>query len=95
MDVHFFKVAIDPQNSETHKDSFRELIKPYVTGKEEVNYIELGAALDSQHRALIVFAIGAYLKLWELMTPKRFKIKEPLASEMAGLGFVSIVNIEV
>lgn len=60
----------------------------------EKNYMQLGAWIGDQGIAMQLMALGAHLKLWQLLSPSTMlpaetpaKVKE----QMAGMGMISIV----
>ena len=54
------------------------------------SYIDVGAVLDSQSLAFVLFAVGKVLGLWDIITPETLGIEGEKAGELAGLGFVMI-----
>jgi hypothetical protein len=91
VDMHFFNVKIikDPK-----VDELKDFIKKHTGEFNEVDvfdntehgYIELGGWIGDQGIALRFMALGNYLKLWELFTPKIMLPTMPIEflNELAG-----------
>lgn len=99
VDVHFFKTAIDLERAQSHRDELAELLAdwpavswghPVQRLEEGPNFMMVGAVVDSQQRALLLFALGAVLGFWQVITPGSIGIIGGAAEEMAGKGMVMI-----
>jgi len=61
-------------------------------GKEH-SYLEIGGWIGDQGYALTLMGLGTALGLWDLLTPINMlglTPEDPMAQQMAGLGYVSI-----
>ncbi len=99
IDVFAFKVAVDLDRAATHRDELIGLLADWPTEawgrpiprlEEGPNYLQAGAVLDDQRRALVLFAVGEGLGFWTVITPATFGITGSEAAEFAGLGFIMI-----
>ncbi len=92
-DVAFFKVALKPDTDvEKLKADFLAAIPPaWLDGKER-NYLAIGAEVDDQGLALMLFGLGAILGVWKLLTPKSVLgslVTDEMAMTLAGQGMVA------
>ncbi len=97
--VHFFSLAVDKSKAHANKHRLEDLLREYPSEawghplhplREGPSYIEVGGAVDSQDRALRMFAIGEVMGLWTVVTPERLGIEGEEARDLAGGGFVMI-----
>jgi hypothetical protein len=56
------------------------------------SYIELGGVMGSQDMAFELFALGEYLKLWEVITPEKLGMDGAMADMMAGMGMIMMTG---
>ncbi len=93
VDIIFVTIGVHKESAEKHKQELIELLNDYpdqTTLKSGPSYITVGADIGSQDYALMLFALGDYLKLWKLITPKTFGFEGDKILELAGGGFVMI-----
>lgn len=94
-DVFFFEVANDGGDV----DKLRSLVESAKVGEfcsvdvfdgKDHGYMELGGWIGDQGLAMTLMGLGHVLGLWKVFTPKVLGVSEELASQMAGMGMVSI-----
>lgn len=99
VDVHFMKVGIDVDRANKNRGKLIELLAAYPTTayghpihklSESPSYTEVGAVVDDQKRALILFALGEVLGFWQVKTPASLGIYGENADKLAGMGLVVI-----
>lgn len=106
VDAGFFRVRILPDAAEARRADFAALLdRPPLAGLnarlenlEEVSYVELGADLGDQRAALVFMALGAYLGLWKLLTPRAVlgdTLTRDEALMLAQAGYVTIARLTV
>lgn len=88
-DCHFLTIGVDPVKAEKERDSVIQL----VLGQRSIfgsgaSYIEIGAWLGDQTAAFQFMALGEYLGLWYVMTPKNIGFPPEIYDQAAGLGYV-------
>lgn len=98
VDMFFFEVtATNDPDADTlkrliaeHKGEFGDM-NPL---EGEHSYIEVGGYIGDQGIGMQFMALGKLLGLWEVATPinmLRLERDNPLAQQMAGMGYVSII----
>lgn len=95
--VHFHIVALNEKNCIESRNALIEILSDYPEPdrlKLGPSYIELGAFLGDQLRALMLMAVGEGAGLWRVITPETLHITGAAADEMAGGGMVMISGYE-
>jgi hypothetical protein len=96
IDLELVVIGVDRVQAERHKDELIEILKTYPEPARlagGLSYLEVGGVLGDQGMALQLFALGAALKLWEVITPTALGIDEPInAHNLAGAGYVMITG---
>lgn len=90
-DLHFLKVGVQPLMAEHRRGDLIEWLREYPEPERLAggpSYIEIGAVLGSQDFAMCLFALGAHLKLWTIITPETLHLEGADADRAAGQGFV-------
>lgn len=98
IDMVFFKVGVA---STANKEDFITALDsvPAFHGAfnwragGEFSYIHIGAWVGDQRTALVLMAVGVYLGMWQLLSPRtmlNFE-DEKAVRDMAALGFLSIL----
>jgi hypothetical protein len=96
VDMVFFKAKV---TGEPTVDDFKRLISENTKGEfcdvnpldgTEHNYIELGGWIGDQSIALDFMALGSFLGVFVLLTPRMLKLPEDMVMQMAGAGFLAI-----
>lgn len=94
-DLHFIKVGVKPREAEELVNVNRLL--SWLTAYPQPDrlaggpsYIEIGAVIGDQDAALCLFALGAHLKLWKIITPETLHLEGEDADMAAGRGLVMI-----
>ena len=102
VDVGFFYAAIDKTKALAARGELKHILGMYPGAmyrdllpslEAGPSYIHVGAALDSQETALLLFAVGEAAELWRVVTPKRLfgnAISDEQAQELIGGGLVLI-----
>lgn len=93
IDCHFITVGVDQKVAEACRNSLIECLSGYPQPERLAggpSYIEVGGVLGDQGMALRLFALGAPLDLWKLITPRTLGITGSAADELAGGGLVMI-----
>jgi len=93
VDLVLLSVAVNKMNADKSKDQLIEFLKDYPDQHRfslGLSYIEVGAMIGSQDRAFQLFALGKYLKLWEVITPITVGAKGYDAKNAARNGFIMI-----
>ena len=96
VDMHFFVVGVAKDEAEKYRQEIADWMRSNYTAEElqgEIPYTALGGAIGDQGLAMRLMALGQVLGLWKVLTPEVMGIPEPMASEMAGMGFITIANI--
>ncbi len=102
-DFVLIKLALKTEKVQEHAAEMIELLKDWPSKSwgqpvpplgEEINYLTAGAVLDDQRRAFMLFAFGKALDWWDIMDPTVLGMssEDPLAQQMAGMGFVAIIG---
>lgn len=92
-DLHFIKVGVRPGKAEARKGELLEWLRAYPEPQrlaDGPSYIEIGAIIGQQDAAFCLFALGAHLELWSIITPETLHLEGALADEAAGRGFLMI-----
>ncbi len=104
VDCHFITVGVDKAKAEAHKAELVAILKewpseawgsPVPKLEEGPSYIHVGGVIGDQGAAFQLFALGKVLGLWDIVTPAKFGITGPEASQMAGNGFVMMSGFRV
>lgn len=93
VDCIFLAIAVDKKKADEHKEELIEILKTYPEPERLAggpSYIEVGGILGDQGAAFQLFALGKYLGLWEIITPKSFFIEGKQVLELAGMGLIMI-----
>jgi hypothetical protein len=98
IDMHFIVIGIRKTEAEKNKEALLEVMKGYPDlerFREGLSYIEVGGIIGSQEAAFQLFALGAYLDLWKLITPQTIGIVGKAAVGLAGMGFIMISEVKI
>lgn len=95
-DFVLLEAAVNKEQAEKIKTEFENLLKDYPYPErliEGPSYIEVGASLGSQDHAFKMFGLGKFYKLWDVITPIKFGLKDPAAARnAAGQGFIMMTG---
>lgn len=99
IDMIFFKVGVSPTVNLMDFVAALDSV-PTQNGIEfkwreggEFSYIHIGAWVGDQRTALVLMAVGTYLGLWKLLTPRTMfgrGLAQKLVNQMAGAGLVAV-----
>lgn len=95
IDVEFMVIGVDKEKAEAAKADLIKILKTYPQPEQLAagpSYIAVGAEIGDQGAAFQLFALGAVLGLWEIITPKTLGLEGAEAREAAGHGFVMITG---
>lgn len=95
IDCFFLTVGVDMAKAEARRAEFIDLLDNYPNAEELArgpSYIAVGAAIGDQGAAFQLFALGAALGLWSIITPGAFGLTGEEAQCAAGSGFIMITG---
>ncbi len=92
VDVVFMVIGVHKARAEAHRAELLQILATYPEPERLAggpSYIELGAVIGDQGAALQLFALGAVLGLWTVITPRTLGFDDEASiREMAGSGLV-------
>tara|TARA_B100000614_G_scaffold262909_1_gene300551 strand:+ start:107801 stop:108373 length:573 start_codon:yes stop_codon:yes gene_type:complete len=94
IDLTFIYIGVHKEKAAEARQRLVELLAP---GEEAwklgPSYMHVGAAIGDQGGALMLFALGRALNLWQILSPQTMmglSRDHPLSQQMAGQGMVNI-----
>lgn len=96
IDLELVAVGVAP-DAAAHKAELIELLESYHAParlRAGPSYIEVGADIGDQGAAFQLFALGAALGLWEIITPAKMGFEGEKAKALAGRGFIFITGFK-
>lgn len=95
-DLHFVTISVDPIQAQACKEQFIAWLHSYPQQERLAggpSYIEFAAVAEiDQESAFRIFALGAALDLWHIITPEFMGFDGAEADAMAGNGFIMITG---
>lgn len=95
VNVHFFVVGVHKEKAEAKKEEFEELLRTYDDPERlslGPSYIEAGGVIGDQGAAMVMFAVGKVLGLWDVIIPEDLGCSKEEADMLAGNGMVMMTG---
>lgn len=97
VDVYLFTVEVPLAALAAFRDDFIELVRAHpwhAQFRSGINYVDAAGpdGFTGQAQALIAFALGQMLGLWQVVTPLLLGTPEPAAGQQARGGFITITG---
>jgi len=91
--MHRIALYVRPEAAQCRAELRALLAFEELFARGGADYITVGALLGSQGTAFCLFALGAALDLWDVITPALLGLAGETADQLAGQGFILVSEV--